>query len=118
MWDMEHLTETEREELRAMLNAEKDSLEEELTEHGRKVNGDWQGNSAGFEGQEADSSDAADNIEELAVNIPLVEELESRFKEVLAALKRMEEGVYGLDESGDPIDVKRLRANPAATTNI
>ena len=115
---MEHLSVAEREELRAALFAEKDSLEEELASYGKKVNGDWQGTAAGFEEEEADDVDAADKMEELTVNVPLVEELESRYKEIIAALKRMDEGTYGLTENGDPIDVKRLRVNPAATTMV
>lgn len=115
---MEHLSEEEREELRAALYAEKDSLEEELREHGRNVGGDWQGTAVGFNEQEADDIDAADKMEELAVNVPLVEELEKRHKEIVAALKRMEDGTYGIAPNGDPIDVDRLRANPAATDNI
>lgn len=115
---MEHLSSEEQEELRAALYAEKDSLEEELASYGKKVGGDWQGAASGFESEEADDIDAADKMEELAVNVPLVEELESRHKEITSALKRMEDGTYGITESGDPIDVKRLRANPAATTLV
>jgi DnaK suppressor protein len=119
MRSMEHLSTEEIEELHALLGAEKDSLEEELAEHGRKVGDDWQGSAKGTDGAEADATDVADNIEELAVNIPLVEELESRYKEVIAAMNRIKEGTYGLDENnGEPIDIDRLRANPAARTNI
>jgi len=119
MRDMEHLSPEEVEELRALLGAEKDSLEEELAEHGRKVGDDWQGTAKGFPSDEADATDAADSMEELAINIPLVEELETRYKEVIAAMKRLAEGKYGLDENtGEPIDIERLRANPAARTNI
>jgi DnaK suppressor protein len=118
MRSMEHLSSDELEELHAMLGAEKDSLEEELAQHGRKVGDDWQGSSESS-GEEADAVDAADNIEQLAVNIPLVEELEKRHKEVVAAIARIKEGKYGLDENtGEPIDVERLQANPAARTNI
>ncbi|MFZ2555509.1 MAG: hypothetical protein WAZ27_04275 [Minisyncoccia bacterium] len=116
---MQHLSEEEVEELRTALDAEKTSLEEELAEHGRKVDGDWQGTPGGFGANEPDQVDAADALEELSVNIPLVEELEKRYKEILAAQKRMESGTYGLSENdGQPIDVARLRANPAARTNI
>src|SRR3989344_68786 len=109
---MNHLTPDELDELRA-------ALEAEHAEHGRKVNGDWQGTPAGFGAGEADPVDAADAMEELTVNVPLVEELEKRYKEIGAALKRMDEGTYGMDENtGEPIDVERLRANPAATRNI
>jgi RNA polymerase-binding transcription factor DksA len=45
--------------------------------------------------------------------------LERRYKELLAALKRMDDGTYGIDErTGKPIDIDRLEANPAATRNI
>lgn len=115
---MQHLTEEELDELRAALDGEKALLEEELAEHGRKVGGDWQGTAVGFEGNEPADEDAADKMEELGVNVALVEELEKRYKEILAALKRMDDGKYGLTEKGELIDVDRLRANPAAMTNI
>jgi RNA polymerase-binding transcription factor DksA len=115
---MNHLSESEREELRAALYAEKDSLEESLAEHGRQVDGDWTGTAAGFEGTEPASEDGADKLEELGVNVALVEEIERRYKEILGAIERMEKGTYGITASGEPIDVERLRANPAATTNI
>lgn len=116
---MQHLSQEELDELRTMLDAEKTSLEEDLAEHGKKVDGDWQGTSAGFGADEPDQVDAADALEELSVNIPLVEELEKRYKEILEAQKRMENGTYGLSETdGQPIDIDRLRANPAARINI
>ena len=115
---MSHLTEEQLEELRANLEAEKDSLEEELAEHGRKVGGDWQGTSQS-KGDEADPTDAADNIEELSINVPLVEELEKRHKEIRKALEKMDQGTYGHCEvCREPIDIDRLEANPAATTCI
>lgn len=115
---MNHLTEDELQELRAALDGEKAMLEEELADHGKKVGGDWVGTPTGFEGNEPADEDEADKMEELGVNVALVEELEKRYKEILAALKRMDGGTYGLTDGGEPIDSKRLRANPAATTNI
>lgn len=115
---MHHLSESEMDELRAALYAEKDSLEEGLAEHGRQVNGDWMGSSEGFEGTTPASEDGADKLEELGVNVALVEEMERRYREIMSAIERMEKGTYGVTASGEPIDVERLRANPAATTNI
>jgi len=115
---MKHLTQEEIEELRAALDGEKAMLEEELAEHGKKVGDDWVGTPSGFNENEADEIDEADKMEELSVNVALVEELEKRYKEITAALKRMEDGTYGLTASGEAIDVERLRANPAATTNV
>ena len=115
---MQHLTKNELDELKAALDGEKALLEEELAEHGRKVGGDWQGTAVGFEGNEPADEDEADKMEELGTNVALVEELEKRYKEIIAALQRMDEGKYGVTASGEPIDVERLKANPAATTNI
>jgi len=112
------INEEQLEELRGSLEAEKDALEEELAEHGKNVGGDWQGSSES-EGEEADSTDVADNIEELVTNVPLVEELEKRYREIIAALTRMKKGTYGKCEvCGEDIIFDRLEANPAARTCV
>ncbi len=116
---MKKLAQSDIEELRVTLEAEKDSLEEELASHGRiqDETGDWQGASTGFEGEEPDPIDVADQIEELATNVPLVEELEARHKDVEEALEKIEHGTYGLcEEGGEEIPLERLEANPAART--
>jgi RNA polymerase-binding protein DksA len=118
---MKQLTQEALEDLRSALEAEKDALEEDLSSHGRvqSETGDWQGSSVGFEGEEADPLDVADQIEELATNVPLVEELEERHKDVEEALERIEQGTYGMcEECGEEIPLERLDANPAARTCI
>jgi len=112
------LTEGQLEELRGALAAEKDAVEEELAMHGKVSGKSWTGSSES-EGEEADPIDAADNIEELAVNVPLVAELEKRRKDIDDALEKMDKGTYGICEvSGEPIPLKRLNADPAARTLI
>src|SRR5262245_57395842 len=98
--EVEKLTEVQLEELRGALEAEKDAVEEELAGHGRVQDetGDWRGNSSGLSGEEADPNDAADQIEELVTNMPLVEELETRHHEIEDALEKMEDGSYGTCE--------------------
>jgi DnaK suppressor protein len=116
---MHHLPKQELDELRDTLIAEKATLESELSEHGKKVNGDWQGTAQGFTGKQSDEMDAGDVMEELAINIPLVETLEARLKDVVDALARIKTGNYGQDENtGKPIPIARLRANPAARVNV
>lgn len=118
---MQHLKQTELEELRGALEAEKDSLEEDLASHGRMQSdtGDWQGAAVGFRGEEADPIDAADQIEEFVTNVPLVEELETRHKDVEDALEKMDAGTYGAcEECGESIPQERLEANPAARTCV
>ena len=116
---MHHIPKHELDELRETLIAEKATLEAELNEHGKKVDGDWQGTAQGFRGKQSDQMDAGDAMEELSVNVPLVETLEARLKDVVDALARIKNGDYGHDEnSGEPIPIERLRANPAARVNV
>jgi RNA polymerase-binding transcription factor DksA len=118
---MQHLKQSELDELRGALEAEKDSVEEELGSHGRRQSetGDWQGSSVGFEGEAADPLDVGDQIEELATNTALVEELEGRHKDIEDALEKMDNGTYGTcEECGEEIPLDRLEANPAARTCV
>ncbi len=118
---MNALTKQQLESLRGLLEAECDSLEEGLVGHGRVQGegGDWQGNSSGLSGIEADPTDVADQIEELVTNVPLVEELEARHRDVVSAIERIEAGTYGMCEvSKEHIPFARLEANPAARTCI
>lgn len=115
---MDHIPEGILADLRDMLEAEKATVEEQLAEHGRPVGDDWQGKSEET-GEEADPIDAANNIEELVTNVPLVEEWEKRLKDINAALKKMDDGTYGKDEkTGEAISIERLEADPAARENL
>lgn len=49
----------------------------------------------------------------------ILEQLERDLAEIEAALQRLDEGTYGIDEvSGEPIAPERLEAYPTARTNI
>lgn len=122
---MRHLSEETYADLETALRAEKAAVEEELAEHGRPVgeageeDGEWAASSSGLEGEEADPTDVADQIEELVTNVPLVKELEDRRRDIRDALRKIKEGNYGICEiGGDEIDLDRLEANPAARTCI
>jgi RNA polymerase-binding transcription factor DksA len=115
------ISQAELDSLRETLEAERDRLEEELAGHGRVLNdaGDWEGASIGFDGEESDPNDAADQIEELVTNVPLVAELEERHTDIIEAIEKMDEGVYGICEVGNEmIPLERLKANPAARTCV
>lgn len=119
---MQHIPEDTLADLETALRAERAALEEELATFGKHVDGEgddeWEGSSES-EGEEAAPEDAADNIEELVTNVPLVAELESRRKDIVDAMKKFKDGTYGTcEECGDDIDVERLEANPAARTCI
>ena len=105
--------------LRAALEKEQRDLESELAEHGRKVGTDWQGSAEGFQTQEADNTDTADKFEELATNVPLVETLERRLKDVNDAIEKMNSGTYGIcEKTGEQIPLARLKVNPAAREHV
>lgn len=92
----------------------------DLREHGSKEpDGIWDPSSSGLDGEEADSADAADQIEELVTNVPIVHDLASRTRDIDDALAKMETGAYGICEIGsEEIPWERLVANPAARTCI
>jgi len=67
----------------------------------------------------ADPNEEADDIEEYGEHVAIVETLEPRFRELKAALDRIEAGTYGTCEvCGTQIEVERLDANAAARTCI
>lgn len=103
-----------------LLEEEKATLESELSSRGKKIGADWQGSSADFEHDSSTGEhEAADQIEELATNVPLTEQLETRYQEVVDALARIEAGTFGVcTVGGEAIPADRLEANPAASTCI
>jgi DnaK suppressor protein len=101
------------------LAEEKEQLEKEMGSVGRRnssVPNDWE-SVPGETGAEADTVDQADTIVSAQTNRAILADLEARYDDVLAALKRIEEGVYGIcDECGMRIEDARLAADPSATT--
>jgi RNA polymerase-binding transcription factor DksA len=86
--------------------------------------------SEGLDQNEADQSgelthydqhpaDQASETFEREKDIAILEGLEAELAEIEAALQRLDEGTYGIDEvTGEPIDPERLDAFPAARTNV
>jgi len=64
-----------------------------------------------------DPVEVGSELESLARNEAISNELEIRYQKVTQALERMEAGTYGICVvSGEPIEEDRLEANPAADT--
>lgn len=101
------------------LIAEQARLEGELQAVGTRSPtnpGDWEAKPQET-GQESDPVDQADMMEGFGENAAILEDLEIRYREVLAALARIENGTYGVCTlSGEPIEEDRLAADPAALT--
>ncbi len=67
--------------------------------------------------QESDPNDQASSLDEYQENRAIVDVLNTRHHEVLAALARIEDGTYGMCSVGDKeIEKERLDADPAAAT--
>ena len=108
------------EQLKTKLLEEKALLETELSGVGH-VNpdnpADWESKPADLNIGDADKNERADRIEEFETTSAIEVTLENRLNDVTKALKRMEDGKYGICEiSGEKIEEDRLLANPAART--
>ena len=64
-------------------------------------------------------ADQASEMFEREKDLTILEALEVDLAEIEAALQRLDEGTYGVDEdTGEPIDPARLEARPSARTNL
>ena len=64
-------------------------------------------------------ADTASDTFEREKDIAILEGLESELAEIEAALQRLDDGTYGVDEiTGEPIEAERLSAYPIARTNV
>ncbi|OGI83949.1 hypothetical protein A2997_00020 [Candidatus Nomurabacteria bacterium RIFCSPLOWO2_01_FULL_36_10b] len=117
---MNHLTDEQLRELEQKLIDEKTRLEHNLSGVGRVVgDGDWAATPPDPETEEEDPVSQADRYEEFYNRGGAVAQLESRLSQVTLALDRIKKKKYGISEiSGKPIELKRLMANPAATTTM
>lgn len=107
-------------ELKIMLETEEATLRGELSSIGiqNATTGDWMAVPMETDGDaESDYTDQADYVEDFESRSARLGEIEQRFKAVVDALKKMEDGTYGIcEKSGEPIELDRLMANPAART--
>lgn len=115
---MRDMQKDELDAFKARLTKERAVLEKELGELGTKdESGDWIPKKPEGEVFGADRNDNADIIEGMQEANASLNELEGRLNLVLKALKKIEDGSYGICEaSGEAIEIERLNANPAATT--
>ncbi len=107
-------------DLRSILEAEKQSLHTELSAIGvqNTITGDWSAVPVETDGEaESDYTDQADYVEDFESRSARLSEIEQRYKDVVDAIEKMDNGKYGFcEKSGEPIELDRLRANPSART--
>lgn len=115
-------------ELKEALEKEKEILLGELKTIAKpdpNLKGDWDtlhtemGGDEVVSNEDLESGEEADEVEEDATNENIVQNLEIRLQEVNEALERIREGTYGdCEVCKNPIPLERLKANPAAGTDI
>jgi len=110
----------ETEHYKKALEKELASLTEQLDKLGIKDPNDpsnWELKAPQIDVMRADENEAADKNEAWHIDSIVLDELEMRYKNILHALQKIEEGTYGVCEvSGEQIEEDRLDANPAART--
>lgn len=119
---MNTITDAQKAHFKELLQTEQTLLLKELATVGH-VNpdnpGDWEAVATDMNTVNADENDVADTIEEYENNTAILKQLEIRINEVKRALGKLEDGTYGTCEiSGEPIEIERLEANPAARTSM
>lgn len=105
-------------ELKEKLLEEKSRLKEELGKFAKptEAEGDFK---TEFKEISDDMEDNANEVEEYVDNLGVEKSLETQLKDIIDALKKMEDGTYGKDENtGEEINIERLRVYPAARTNV
>ena len=115
------MTNTELDGFKQKLEAEKMLLEAQLSTVGT-INpqnpADWIASNTEPDKERSDENEVADSMEELQNNSAILNQLEVRHNEIIRALEKIEAGTFGTCEvSGEPIELDRLEANPAARTS-
>jgi len=117
MMDTQHI-----EHFKEKLLAEKTKLEGELKSIGQQNPSnpaDWVPVVDEADTNAIDPIDRADAMEDLEENAEIINQLEVQLLSVNEALKRIDDGTYGIcTVGGEPISPERLEANPAAKTCI
>ena len=74
---------------------------------------------AGDTTHQSDAGGQGSETFEREKDIAILEQLERDLAEIEAALQRLDDGTYGIDEvTGDPISRERLEAYPTARTDV
>lgn len=103
------------EHYRQLLIEEMARLEEER-EYLRKTNSDMDGNLPEDAEGEEDTADLASSLMDKEMDLSVEEEIEDRMTAIEHALRKMEDGTYGIcDVSGEPIPKSRLELIPWAS---
>lgn len=112
-------------QLKKQLEKEREEIIKELktfAEEDENIEGDWESLYPDYNQGDAGGEvmeDEVMEVEEYSSRLPIEHSLELKLKAINLALKKMEEGNYGICEKCDqPINQERLKAYPAARTCV
>ncbi len=109
----------DKKKIKEKLEKERDTLVEQLKDIGKMnpENGEWEATPEDLGYTESDQNDMADRFEEFESRSSMMKVLEPRLKNILTALKKLNNDSFGLCRvCKKPIELARLEANPAAKT--
>lgn len=112
------VTEQDGQQARERLHAERNRVEG-LMESVRSGLGDGEDEVSELSDYDQHPADTGSETFEREKDLSILEQLEGELAEIQAALRRIDEGTYGIDEvTGETIPVERLEAVPTARTNV
>jgi RNA polymerase-binding transcription factor DksA len=106
-------------EARRRLEAEKERVGALIAEQRTEIDGEVTADDSELSDYDQHPADSASDTFEREKDLGLLDDLEAELAEVEAAIERIDNGTYGVDEvTGEPIDPARLDAVPTARTNV
>lgn len=109
----------DKKKIKKKLEEERDILVEEMQDMGNlnPETGEWEATPQEMDGPESDKNDLADRFEDFESKSSMIESLEIRLKDILKALKKINNISFGKCEvCKKDIELDRMKANPAAST--
>lgn len=104
---------------RERLEAEKVRVSGLIKELHTEIDGEADSDDSELSNYDQHPADSATDTFEREKDLGILDDLEAELAEIEAAIERIENGTYGVDEvTGKPIDPERLDAVPIARTNV
>jgi RNA polymerase-binding transcription factor DksA len=104
---------------RARIEAEQDRVSGLIRQVKRELGDEAESDESELSDYDQHPADSGTDTFEREKDLGLLDDLETEYAELEAALARVDAGTYGVDEiTGKPIDPERLAAFPAARTNV
>ena len=106
-------------EARRRLEAERTRVQGLISEQRTEIDGEVTSDDAELSDYDQHPADSASDTFEREKDLGILDDLEAELAEVEAAIERIDNGTYGVDQvTGAPIDPARLDAIPTARTNV